>query len=74
MADETPQEHEALAKLDETTREIVWEEADANPSQFAPIMRGRDWRNWLPSRLWRNPEPTDERGLRDALHRDADKQ
>jgi hypothetical protein len=37
-------------------------------------MRGRDWRNWLPSRLWRNPEPTDERGLRDALHRDADKQ
>jgi hypothetical protein len=75
MRDETPQERDAFAKLDEATREVGWEEFDADRTRMPPPSgsRRRLWAGWRWWR-WRDPEPTDEHGLRDALHGDADKQ
>jgi hypothetical protein len=85
MTDETPQEREALAKLDEVTREVgaeeLGKEADREVRGFAPgplawLGRIRPFR-----RIKGDPvvepvddeDPVDEHGLRDALRGDSEK-
>jgi len=58
---ESPQEIAAEERLDEATREVAWDEFDKNEGTgptglFVP-----------PPRHGGDPDPTDERGLRDAL-------
>jgi hypothetical protein len=89
---ESPEEKEALAKLDEATREVAWQEeqkeADrelstsfslrfgmAVPGPLALFGRFRPFR-WkkgdpVPEPV-DDPDPNDERGLRDALRGDDD--
>jgi hypothetical protein len=85
MAEESPQEKEALEKLDEAAREVAWEEFDKEADR--ELNTGRFSGSWLrrfgrPRRFHRvegdpEPEPVDdedpgdERGLRDVM-RDAD--
>jgi hypothetical protein len=83
---ESPEEKQALAKLDEVTREVAWEEEDKEADR--ELNTGRWWRLGGLARLGRprlfrrvkgdpEPEPVDdedpgdEHGLRDAL-RDGD--
>ena len=58
---ESPQEIAAEKRLDEATREVAWEEFDKN--------EGTGWHGPFvpPSPHGEDPDPTDERGLRDAL-------
>lgn len=69
---DSPEEKEALAKLDEETREVGWEEEDkelARERQFS-FGFGRLTSILHPVRFWSrgDPMPGGERGLRDALH------
>jgi hypothetical protein len=83
MADETPQEKEALAKLDEVTREVgaqeLQKEADREvsglpePGPLAWLGHIRPFR-WIKGDPVTEPvddgDPGDEHGLRDALRAD----
>jgi hypothetical protein len=84
---ESPQEKEALEKLDEATREVAWDEFDKEADR--EVSAGRLSGSWLGRfgrlrpfhRVKGDPEPEpvddedpgDEHGLRDALHVDDEK-
>lgn len=85
MAEESPQEKEALEKLDEATREVAAEElqkdADREVSGAAPLgplawlghVRPFRWVKGDPvAEPVDDEDPVDERGLRDVL-RDGDR-
>ena len=66
MADETPQEREAEAKLDEVTREVGEQELDrVEPRTFGVLAPLMQWMPWPRRR---------RQGLRDVLHGDAPKE
>jgi hypothetical protein len=71
---ESPEEKEALAKLDEETREVGWEEEDKELARENQFTFGFGWLTSIfhPVRFWSkgDPVPGSERGLRDALHDD----
>lgn len=71
MAD-SPEEKEALAKLDEETREVGWEEEDKELARDVRFSFGFGWLTSIfhPVRFWSKGDPTpgSERGLREALH------
>jgi hypothetical protein len=63
MADETPEQRDAEAKLDEATREVAAEElqkVEPSGTGFLGLFMRFPWRR--PDR-----DPGDERGLRDVL-------
>jgi hypothetical protein len=71
---ESPEEKEALAKLDEETREVGWEEEDKELAREGQFTFGFGWLMSIfrPVRFWSkgDPMPGSEPGLRDALHDD----
>ena len=71
---ESPEEKEALAKLDEETREVGWEEEDKELAREDKFWFGFGWLTSIfhPVRFWSkgDPMPGSERGLDDALHDD----
>ena len=86
---ESPEEKEALEKLDEETREVAWDEFDKEADRelntgwwgwgrgpLALLGRSRPFRRVKGDPV---PEPVadedpgDEHGLRDALHDDGEK-
>ena len=71
---ESPEEKEALAKLDEETREVGWDEEDKELAREGQFFFGFGWLTSIfhPVRFWskRDPMPGSEPGLRDALHDD----
>ena len=73
MADSS-EEKEALAKLDEETREVGWEEEDQERAREGQFSFGFGWLTAIfhPIRFWSkgDPMPGSERGLRDALDDD----
>jgi hypothetical protein len=86
LADETPQEKEALERLDAATRDVAWQEEQKEADRE---LNTGGWWSWRPLvRFGRpgivrrvkgdpvrepvdDPDPGDEHGLRDAL-RDGD--
>jgi hypothetical protein len=68
---ESPEEKEALAKLDEETREVGWEEEDKELAREGQFAFGFGWLTSVfhPVRFWSkgDPAPGSEHGLRDAL-------
>jgi hypothetical protein len=71
---ESPEEREALAKLDEETREVGWEEEDKELARDSQFVFGVGWLTSIfhPVRFWSKGDPTpgSEPGLRDALDDD----
>jgi len=71
---ESPQEKEALAKLDEETREVGWDEEDKELAREGQFFFGFGWLTSIfhPVRFWstRDPMPGSESGLRDAVNDD----
>jgi hypothetical protein len=71
---DSPEEKEALARLDEETREVGWEEEDKELAREVQFSFGFGWLTSIfhPVRFWSkgDPMPGSERGLRDALHDD----
>jgi hypothetical protein len=71
---ESPEEKEALAKLDEETREVGWEEEDKELAREGQFSFGFGWLTSIfhPVRFWSkgDPRPGSELGLRDALRDD----
>jgi hypothetical protein len=85
---ESPEEKQALEKLDEETREVGWDEFDKEADR--ELNTGGWWSRRSLARLGRprifrrikggplqepvdDDDPGDERGLRDALRDDVDK-
>jgi len=68
---ESPEEKEALAKLDEETREVGWDEEDKELAREGQFAFGLGWLTSIfhPIRFWSKGDPTpgSEPGLRDAL-------
>ena len=66
---ETPEEKEALAKLDQATRDVAWQEEDKELALERRYGLARWFRGWLPrfDLLRRRPL---EKGLRDTLRGD----
>lgn len=71
---ESPEEKEALARLDKETREVGWEEEDKELTREGQFFFGFGWLASIfhPVRFWSrgDPMPGSERGLDDALHDD----
>jgi hypothetical protein len=71
---ESPQEKEALEKLDEATREVGWDEEDKELAREGQFSFGFGWLTSIfhPLRFWSkgDPMPGSEAGLHDALHDD----
>jgi hypothetical protein len=71
---DSSEEKEALAKLDEETREVGWEEEDQERAREGQFSFGFGWLTAIfhPIRFWSKGDPMlgSERGLRDALHDD----
>jgi hypothetical protein len=71
---ESPEEKEVLAKLDEETREVGWEEEDKELARDRQFLFGFGWLTSIfhPVRFWSrgDPMPGSEGGLDDALHDD----
>ena len=71
---ESPEEKQALEKLDEETREVGWDEEDKELAREGQFFFGFGWLTSIfhPVRFWskRDPMPGSEPGLRDALHDD----
>ena len=71
---ESPQEKEALEKLDEETREVGWDEEDKELTRERQFWFGFGWLTSIfhPVRFWSkgDPMPGSEPGLGDALHDD----
>jgi hypothetical protein len=74
---ESPEEKEALAKLDDETREVGWEEEDMELAREGQFLFGFGWLTSIfhPIRFWSkgDPMPGSEHGLREALHDDDQK-
>ena len=68
---ESPEEKEALAKLDEETRDVGWDEEDKELAREGQFAFGFGWLTSIfhPNRFWSkgDPLPGSEPGLRDAL-------
>jgi hypothetical protein len=73
---ESPEQKQALEKLDEETREVGWEEEDKELAREVQFAFGFGWLTAIfhPVRFWSkgDPMPGSERGLRDALHDDEE--
>jgi hypothetical protein len=71
---ESPEEKEALARLDQETREVGWEEEDKELAREGQFAFGFGWLTSIfhPVRFWSkgDPMPGSEPGLDDALHDD----
>jgi hypothetical protein len=71
---ESPEEKEALEKLDEATREEAWTEEDKELGREGQYVFRLGWLTSLfhPVRFWSkgDPPPGSEPGLREALHED----
>jgi len=88
MTGETPDEQRPLERLDDATRDVGWQELDRERERerfWRPGARssgrggslagwGFRWRWRIPWRRHADPDPGDERGLRDVLHGDERKE
>ena len=76
MADESPEQRRAEEALDEVTREVASEELDKEERR--EVLRGRAGVLGLfglfPRMRQGDPDPGDERGLREVLHEDDAKE
>jgi hypothetical protein len=73
---ESPEEKEALAKLDEATRQVAWSEEDKELARERRFFLGGGWlTSWLhPIRFWNKGEPSlGSPGLDDTLDADDEK-
>jgi hypothetical protein len=77
MAEETPERRRAEAALDEATREVAAAELDKEARR--EVLRGRPGISglrfrWFPRMRSGDPDPGDERGLREVLHENDPKE
>lgn len=72
---ESPQEIAAEKRLDETTREVAWDEFDKEAAREAPWgpLEPLGMTGAMQGPLEGDPDPGDERSLRDALRDDDEK-